>query len=427
MRTISVVTLSMVTLGLVGTTLAVGADAPFTMLQKGKYLVDAGDCVACHTTIESKPFAGGRAIPTPFGTIYSANITPDKDTGIGSWSADDFYRAMHQGLDPRGQRLYPAFPYPYFTKMPREDVDAIRAYLMNLAPIANAPPRNTLTFPLNFRELMAGWDWMFFHPGELPVDAGKSTEWNRGAYLVEGPGHCGACHTAKNVAGADKTTQPLQGAPIQGWTAPRLVGDERTGLGRWSKDDIAEYLKTGRNRFSGATGLMAEVIVNSTSRLTDADLHAIATYLKDMPAKSEERSSAPDEAVMAAGKAIYDDTCAACHQSSGEGVPHMFPPLKGDAVAQQADPSTVVRVILEGAMTVTTRERPTPSAMPAFNWKLGDDEIAAVASYVRNAWGNNAPAVSVDTVTAMRKSIDQSKATAQTVGSGVKLHEPDRH
>jgi mono/diheme cytochrome c family protein len=426
MRIISVASISIVALGLAATPLR-AIDTSFTTLQKGKYLVDAGDCFACHTAQADKPFAGGRAIPTPFGTIFSANITPDKDTGIGSWSEDDFYRAMHEGRDPHGRRLYPAFPYPYFTKMPREDVDAIRAYLMSLAPIANVPPRNTLIFPLDSRAMMAPWDWMFFRPGELPVNTGKSAEWNRGAYLVEGPGHCGACHTEKNVAGADKSSKSLQGAPIQGWTAPKLVADDRDGLGRWGKEEIAEYLKTGRNRFSGATGLMAEVVVNSTSKLTSADLLAIATYLKDLPATNEEAASTPDQKAMASGRAIYDDTCAACHQSSGGACRRCSPRSRETRVAQQTDPSTVVRVILEGAMTATTHERPTPSAMPAFHWKLSDDGIAAVATYVRNAWGNKAPPVRADAVRAMRKSIDRSKATAETVGLGVKLHEPNRH
>jgi len=302
--------------------------------------------------------------------------------------------------------------------MTREDVDAVRAYLMSLEPIVNTPPRNQLYFPLNVRSLMAGWDGLFFKPGEFKPDPNKSAEWNRGAYLVEGPGHCGACHTAKNVLGADKTKSALHGAKIQDWTAPRLIGDDRDGLGRWSREDIAEYLKTGRNKFSGAAGLMAEVVVNSTSKMTDADLKAIAAYLKDMPAKGEASATAPEAAVMTAGQAIYEDSCSACHQASGEGVPHMFPPLKGDAVAQQSDPSTVVRVILEGAMTATTRERPTPSAMPAFDWKLSDEQVAAVATYVRNAWGNKASPVSARAVRKMRKAIAADKAAVETVGSG---------
>ena len=406
---------------------AVAVDYPFAVLQKGKYLVDAGDCVACHTADKSKPFAGGRAIPTPFGTIFSANITPDRDTGIGAWSEDDFYRALHEGRGPHGERLYPAFPYPYFTKMSRDDVNAIRAYLMRIEPVSNSPPRNRLPWPINQRGSMAGWDGVFFTPGQFVANPQKSAEWNRGAYLVEGPGHCGACHTAKNVFGADKSGEALQGGLIQNWTAPKLVDDDRDGLGRWSNDDIVEYLKTGRNKHSGATGLMAEVIVNSTSKLTDSDLAAIATYLKDIPANGDVITAVPDQAVMAAGKAIYDNSCAACHQVSGAGVPHMFPPLKGNAVAQQSDPSTVVRVILQGARTATTGSRPTPSTMPAFNWKLSDQQVAAVATYVRNTWGNKAPPVTAAAVADMRKAINTTKAGPQTVGSGVRLNAQERN
>jgi mono/diheme cytochrome c family protein len=407
MRALVKTTTVAIALGLLTAAVPAGAvDYPFSTLQRGKSLVDAGDCVACHTADKSRPFAGGRAIATPFGTIFSANITPDRDTGIGAWNDDDFYRAMHEGRGARGERLYPAFPYPYFTRLTRQDVDAIRAYLMSLAPVRNTPPRNRLTWPLNYRVLMAGWNLLFFKPSEFAPNPQKSAEWNRGAYLVEGPGHCGACHTAKNVFGADKSSEALQGASIQDWTAPKLVGDQRDGLGRWSGDDVAEYLKTGRNKFSGATGLMA-----------------IATYLKDMPGQDEASASTPGQAEMKAGQAIYEDSCAACHQASGEGVAHMFPPLKADAVAQQANASTVVRIILEGAMTAPTAARPTPSAMPAFAWKLDDAQAAAVATYVRNAWGNKAAPVTAGAVADMRKAIDSVKAGPQTVGSGVKLHE----
>jgi mono/diheme cytochrome c family protein len=304
--------------------------------------------------------------------------------------------------------------------MTRQDVDAIYAYLQTLKPVRNMPPDNELIWPLNYRPLMAGWDWMFFTPGDYVANAGKTAEWNRGAYLVEGPGHCGACHTEKNTFGADKDSKALAGAQIQDWTAPKLVANDRNGLGRWSKDDIVEYLKTGRNKSSGAAGLMAEVVENSTSKMSDADLAAIATYLKDQPGKGDETSSQPAQASMDAGKAIYADTCAACHQAEGKGVVRMFPPLKGDAVAQQSDPSTVIRVILEGAMTATTGQRPTGTAMPAFAWKLSDDQVAAVATYVRNAWGNKASPVSADQVAAMRTSINAGKAAPQTVGTGAK-------
>jgi mono/diheme cytochrome c family protein len=402
---------------------AQAAGLPYSLLEKGKQLVDAGDCQACHTQDKSKPFAGGRAVPTPFGTIYSANITPDRDTGIGGWTADDFYKAMHEGVGPHGERLYPAFPYPNFTKMTRADVDAVRAYLMSLTPIQNRPPGNELMWPLNYRIMMAGWNMLFFTPGEYRPDPQKSAVWNRGAYLVQGAGHCGACHTPKNVFGADKSGEDLRGAQIQDWTAPSLAANERDGLGRWSNEDIVEYLKTGRNKLSGATGLMAEVVVNSTSKMSDEDLKAIATYLKDTPPAPDSKPGAPSQEVVDAGKGIYNDSCAACHEASGAGVPHMFPPLKGNAVAQQADPSTVVRVILEGAMTAATKERPTPSAMPAFAWKLSNDEIAAVATYVRNAWGNQASPVSASDVSKMRKSINAEKAGPQIAGSGIKMNE----
>jgi len=401
---------------------AQAAGLPYSLLEKGKRLVDAGDCQACHTQDKRKPFAGGRAIPTPFGTIYSANITPDRDSGIGGWTEDDFYRAMHEGVAPHGERLYPAFPYPNFTKMTRDDVNAIRAYLMSLAPVGDRPPPNELLWPLNHRIMMAGWNMLFFTPGEYKPDPQKSDAWNRGAYLVQGAGHCGACHTPKNVFGADKSGEDLRGAQIQDWTAPSLAANDRDGLGRWSKEDIVEYLKTGRNKLSGATGLMAEVVVNSTSKMSDDDLNAIATYLKDTPPAPDTAPGAPTQEVVDAGKAIYNDSCAACHDTSGVGVPHMFPPLKDNAIAQQEDPSTVVRIILEGAMTAATKERPTPSAMPAFAWKLSNEEIAAVATYVRNAWGNRASPVSASAVGKMRQAINAEKAGPQVAGSGVRIN-----
>jgi len=381
---------------------AAAQNVSYAQLQRGKYLVDAGDCIACHTDEKDKPFAGGRAIPTPFGTIYSRNITPHAETGIGAWSDDDFYRALHEGVRPDGSRLYPAFPYPYFTNMTHDDVLAMRAYLNTLRPIKYTPPPNRLLWPLNYRVFMRGWDWLFFEPATFASNPRKSAEWNRGAYLVEGAGHCGACHTPKNIFGADNRDQHLRGSQIQNWFAPKLSGDQPHGLRSWGIDDIVEYLKTGRNKFSGATGLMAEVVEYSTSKLTDGDLHAIAVYLKDTSGTVEEVTAVADQRQLEAGKAIFTDSCAACHAVSGEGIPRMFPPLKGNLVVQQRDPTTVVRVILDGARTATTAAQPTPSSMPAFNWKLADDEVAAVASYIRNSWGNRASPVTADTVATLR-------------------------
>ncbi|MCW5770220.1 MAG: cytochrome c [Rhodospirillaceae bacterium] len=395
-------------------TLASGA-APcaaysYSEVQRGKYLIDAGDCVACHTRDKGVPFAGGRPIATPFGIIYSANITPDPETGIGQWSETDFYNAMHFGRRPTGQHLYPAFPYPYFTRMPRDDVRAIRAYLQTLKPVRSKPPENDLDWPLGWRAFMRGWNWLYFEPGVFRPDLKRSAAWNRGAYLVQGPGHCGACHTPKNSFGADDDDRALAGGRFQNWRAPSLIGDDPSGLAAWSVDEIAQYLKTGRNRHSGATGPMAEVVENSTSKLDPADLRAIALYLKSLRSGRKRQAVRPDGDQVMRGASIYAASCSACHQSSGEGVPHLFPPLKGSAVAMQRDPTTVIRLILQGARTVSTAERPTPSTMPAYDWKLTDAEIAAVATYVRNAWGNRAPVVDADDVADLRETL-KSHAT----------------
>ena len=385
---------------------AAGAEElSYAKIERGKYLVQAGDCMACHTAPGGKPYAGGRAVATPFGTIYSPNLTPDRDTGIGNWSDDDFYQAMHNGIAPDGQRLYPAFPYPYFTRMTREDVLAIFAYLQTLQPVTNKRPPLEIVWPLKYRVFLRGWDWLFFQAGTFQADPQKSAEWNRGAYLVEGAGHCGACHTPKNTLGGDQASHSLQGGQLQNWFAPQIANGARTGIGSWSEDDVVEYLKTGRNARSGATGLMAEVVANSTSKLTDADLHGMAVYIKDQSAAAPAPPAKPEQNVLDAGKAIYADSCAACHQNNGEGVARMFPPLKQNANIQSADPTSVIRVIVEGARTVSTKARPTPSSMPAFDWKLGDQEVAAVATYVRNAWGNQAAAVTAGQVASLRKEL----------------------
>ncbi len=387
-----------------------GEQVSFGAIERGRYLTAAGDCQACHTVENGKPFAGGRPIQTPFGIIYSANITPDHDTGVGTSSNDQFYRAFHEGIAANGDHLYPAFPYPWYTKVTREDADAIWAYLGTLNPVKNKKPDNKLDWPLNHRVVMSGWNELFFSPGPYKPDAKKPLEWNRGAYLVEGLGHCGACHTPTNIFGAAKTSERLQGGTLQDWFAPSLAGDLRFGLGSWSADDIVQFLKTGRNARTAAYGPMSEVITYSTSKLNDADLKAIATYLKDMPAPAaEKKPAAPDPKLAQAGEAIYLDNCSACHRSNGEGSPGTFPPLKGDATVQDGDPTTVIRVILDGVHAVATDARPTPLAMPSFKWKLSNEEVAAVASYVRSTWGNAAPAISASDVQSMRQVLDSAK------------------
>jgi mono/diheme cytochrome c family protein len=370
----------------------------------GKAMVDAANCAGCHTADPAKPFAGGKRIDTPFGGIYSPNLTPDRDTGLGGWSDDNFYQALRNGMAPNGSRYYPAFPYPYFTKLTRQDILAIKAYLATLTPVSNTPPPRQLHWPLNYRILMRGWDWLFFKPGILLPDQQKSPDWNRGRYLVEGAGHCGACHTPKNVFGADKNSHVFGGGLVQDQFAPRLDAAPRSGLKSWSVDDIVEYLQSGRNGRSHADGLMAEVVLDSTSVMSDADVRAIAVYLKDLPAGEPEPNVLPPApAQMSDGARIYKRACIACHEVDGSGAPRIYPPLPGNAGLQSAIAANTLRIILEGAQTVTTPRAPNTGSMPAYGKDLSDQEIADVATYIRNSWGNSASAVTPGQVAAARQ------------------------
>ncbi len=363
-------------------------------IARGKALTVAADCASCHTADPAKPFAGGKRIDTPFGGIYSPNLTPDRDTGIGAWSDEEFYRALRYGEDPDGSRYYPAFPYPNFTKLVRGDILAIRAYLATLTPFSNTAPSPELRWPLNYRVLMRGWDYLFFRPGIFQPNQQKSSEWNRGGYLVEGAAHCGACHTPKNLFGADRRGRAYGGGLVQGWFAPRLDGAGRSGLKSWSVEDIVEYLQSGRNGKSHADGLMAEVVVNSTSKMSDADVRAIAVYLKDLPPGPPEPTvTPPPQAEMTAGAAIYAHLCVACHEVDGSGTPRIYPPLPGNANLQSSDPASTLRIILDGAQTVTTPRAPNTGSMPAYARDLSDQQIADVTNYIRNSWGNAAPLV----------------------------------
>jgi mono/diheme cytochrome c family protein len=383
---------------------AAAAEPSQETIAHGKALVEAGDCASCHTADPAKPFAGGKRIDTPFGGIYSPNLTPDRDTGIGGWSDADFYGALRYGLDPDGSRYYPAFPYPYFTKLTRPDIVAIRAYLATLTPFRNETPPPELRFPLNFRVLMRAWNYLFFRPGILDPDQRKGTDWNRGRYLVEGIAHCGACHTPKNIFGADQRGQAFGGGVVQGWFAPRLDAAERSGLKSWSIDDIAEFLQSGRNGKSHADGLMAEVVVNSTSKMSDGDIRAMAVYLKALPAGAPEPAvTAPPEANMKAGAAIYAHACVACHEADGSGAPRIYPPLPGNALLQSADPASTLRVILDGAQTVTTPRAPNTGSMPSYARDLSDQQVADVTNYIRNSWGNEATLVTPGQVAQARK------------------------
>jgi mono/diheme cytochrome c family protein len=381
----------------------------FDLIQRGKYLADMGDCGACHTLPGSGVLlAGGRPIETPFGTLLGPNITPDRETGIGASTDDEFVNSLTKGTGRNGVHLYPAMPYTYMTKIPREDALAIRAYLNTIPAVHNPVQPNQLPFPFDVRASLVAWDELNFRPGEFKPAAGKSADWNRGAYIVEGLAHCGLCHTPKNAAGGDETSQRLKGYALQGWFAPDITNDKRRGLGSWSVEDIVTYLKTGHNRFSAASGPMAEAIMDSTSKFTDDDLKAIATYLKDQPiANAAEEAGDVDAGMMKQGSAIYADQCSACHAADGSGVDGLFPMLKGSPLVQSVDPASILHVLLRGARSAATDPAPTAPAMPSFGWTLNDDQVAAVATFVRNAWGNRAPAVDTATVGKTRHALEQ--------------------
>ena len=383
-------------------------------LRRGQYLVAAGDCVSCHARPGGSPLAGGRGLETPFGTIFSSNITPDVETGIGRWSAEQFYRAMHEGIGAHGENLYPAFPYPWFRRASREDVDAVFAFLRSTPAVSDQPPPNRLPFPLNLRVMVKGWNLLFLKSDSFEPDARQSAEWNRGAYLVEGFGHCGACHTPKNKLGADRRDAALQGGQLDRWVAPDLTGHVRTGLGRWSEEDIVELLQHGRNAHAAAGGSMAEVIDFSTSLMSEADLRAIATYLKSQAPGPSADPIAADGGAMRRGAAIYTDVCASCHLENGVGQPRTFPPLGNDAMLQQQDPTGLLHLLLAGTRIGSSDARTTPLAMPSFAWKLDDAQIADVATYVRNSWGNQAAPVQAAQSAALRGKLglDAPRGTA---------------
>ena len=383
----------------------------FDRIERGRYLAVLGDCAGCHTASHGAPFAGGVALQTPFGTLVAPNITSDPETGIGNMTNEEFLAVLHEGRGHDGKRLYPAMPYPAYTKMTDDEVLALRAYFATVAPVSNRVVSNQLPFPLNIRLAMAVWNGLNFTPGRYQPNPQKSATWNRGAYIVEGPAHCGTCHTPKTLLGGDKNSAALTGATLQGWFAPDITNDPRKGIGEWSRDDLVQYFKTGTNKWTLASGPMAEAVSHSTSRMNDEDILAIATYLKDGGeggASPKPEPVAASNNAMRAGAAIYKDSCAACHKDSGEGEINLFPRLAGSALVQSDDPTTLVRVVLHGTRAVSTAGAPTAPAMPAFDWRLEDAQVAAVLTYIRNNWGNAAGPVPAGAVTSQRASLAKS-------------------
>ena len=365
------------------------AEARTAQVARGEYLARAGDCISCHTAAGGAPFAGGYRLNTPFGYLLAPNITPDAETGIGSWSADDFYRALHEGVNKGGEDMYPAMPYDFYTTVTREDSDAIYAYLRTVKPVRNAVDVNHLQFPFNQRVSMAAWRELYFTEQTFKADPAKSPAWNRGAYLVEGLGHCSSCHSPRDRMGGIEKDKEFAGASIDGWFALNLTSDIAAGLGRWTPAEIAAYLKSGTTKGkTTALGPMSEVVQNSTSHLTDADLAAMAQYLKSLPADSTLRAGRqilyPERQ---RGATLYLQYCSGCHQAKGQGVAGQFPPLAGNPVVLAPDPANVFKAVLEG---IPAQGRYKP--MPAFAPQLSDQQIADLVNYLRSSWGNNVPA-----------------------------------
>jgi mono/diheme cytochrome c family protein len=370
---------------------------------RGRYQAILGDCAACHSKEGGKSLAGGNPLQTPFGPIVPPNITPDKETGIGNWSEEDFRRMMRTGIGHDGIRLYPAMPYPAYTKMNDQDLSDLWKYLQTVEPVSNAVEANQLPFPFNIRLSLLGWNMLNFTEGEFKPDPTKSAEWNRGKYIVDGAGHCSACHSPKNLMGADKSSEFLQGASLQGWFAPDITNSDHTGLGTWTNEDIVTYLKTGTNSKTVASGPMAEAVQNSTSKMEDSDLKAIAEYLKSIPGDQNAPAQVIiDQRIMASGQAVYRDNCSACHGSDGKGAMPLFPALAGNQIVMQKSSETLSHLILFGSQGVGTSAQPTTPSMPSLAWRLSDKQIADVLTYVRNSWGNSASTVNADDVANIR-------------------------
>jgi mono/diheme cytochrome c family protein len=391
------------------------------LIAKGKYLATAGDCISCHTAPGGQPMAGGLAMDTPFGKIYSPNITPDKETGIGKMTDAQFYRVMHDGIGGHGQYLYPAMPFPWYTRVTRDDVAAIRAYMASV-PAVHAPDKpNGMAFPFDIREGLLAWRLAFFKEGTFQPDPAKSAQLNRGAYLVEGLGHCGECHNNNNLFGSSKMAGRLEGGAIDDWYAPNITGDTLQGVGAWSQDQLATFLKTGAAPAGAgvALGPMMETIHNSLQYLTDDDIQAIAAFLKSVPAKTSYKEQTV--AVAASGADVYLSFCASCHQQNGHGVSGEIPALAGNGAVKAREADNVIRVIL-GGLPATKVYAP----MPALGAGMTDPQIAAVANYVRTAWGNGAPATAeAGTVGRLRGETHTLMAVNGLKGCPTDLTQPD--
>jgi mono/diheme cytochrome c family protein len=380
------------------------------LAEKGKYLATAGNCVSCHTRKGGEEFAGGVEFHSPLGSIHSTNITPDPETGIGNWTEEDLIKAMHEGVAPGGRHLWPAFPYAAFTKVTDDDVKAIYAYLKTLTPVKYTPPANGMMFSMG-RWPMMFWNALFHKSERFKPDTNQSPEWNRGAYLVEGLGHCGACHSPRNVFLAEKQDEAYSGGvildtvggdKIRPWSGINLT-PAKTGLGAWSVDDIASYLNKGFSpKHAGTWGPMTEVIVNSMRHLSVEDTKAMAVYLKSLPPREPAGGTPITEDMTKAGAPVYKDRCAKCHMDSGRGGMFNAPSLVGSAIAQHSDPASLVNIILYGPDAPKEISTGQWETMKPFAETMTDAEVAAVSNYIRSSWGNTGRPVQASDVAKQR-------------------------
>ncbi|MDA0681485.1 MAG: cytochrome c [Proteobacteria bacterium] len=383
-----------------------------SLVERGKYLALAGNCASCHTARDGAFMAGGLAFETPFGTIYSTNITPDQETGIGKWTGAEFLNSMRQGVRPDGEHLYPVFPYTAFTKIVDEDMVALFAYLNSIPAVRRAADENEVSFPFSQRSLMSVWKAMFFDAGAYETDESRSVEWNRGAYIVEALAHCSACHSPRNLLGAEKPNMAMTGGvymdevptgAVRPWSAPNLTAAPN-GLGLWPAEEVAAYLTTGINSYVETFGPMNEVIINSTRHLTYVDVDAMSVYLKSLPSNGSGTRPKASDSVLGMGRTLYNLHCGTCHLPTGLGDEESAPQLAGGSlIVQSSNPASLINVILDGP------ELPNPplptkryKPMEDFRYQLDDSEIAALASYLRASWGNTGGEVTAKQVAEQR-------------------------
>ncbi|MDR9874987.1 cytochrome c [Pseudomonas allii] len=409
------------------------------LIKQGEYLARAGDCVACHTAKGGKPFAGGLPMETPIGVIYSTNITPDR-TGLGDYSFEDFDKAVRHGVAKSGSTLYPAMPYPSYARVSDSDMQALYAYFMKgVEPVAQQNKDSDIPWPLSMRWPLAAWRWMFAPAVEAhQAQAAADPVVSRGAYLVEGLGHCGACHTPRALTMQEKALSAADGnaflsgsAPLEGWIAKSLRGDHKDGLGSWSEEQLVQFLKTGRSDRSAVFGGMSDVVVHSMQYMSEDDLTAIARYLKSLPAVDpKDQAHQYDKQVAEAlwkgddrkpGASVYIDNCAACHRTDGHGYTRVFPALAGNPVVQTADATSLINIVLNGGTLPATHAAPSTFTMPAFAWRLSDQEVADVVSFIRGSWGNKGAPVKANEVADLRKN-DMRTTSGDDLGQVTQRH-----